>query len=293
MDYLLHVAILIAIYSILSVSLNLISGYAGLLSVSHAALFGVGAYTASLIALQFHADFAFGLVCAAAGAGLVSLVIAAPSLRIHDDYFVLATFAFQIIAFSVMNNWVSLTGGPMGLPGIPQPTIFGLTISSHGAFLTLVGVFAVLAVLLVRRLVRAPFGRVLKAIREDEVFAQSLGKNVTRYKLQVFVIGGALAAVAGTLYAHYITFIDPTSFTVQESIFMLAIVIIGGSGSIAGSVVGAAVLVALPEALRFLGLPSSIAANVRQILYGALLVVCMMFRPQGILGEFAFRKKVV
>jgi len=290
-DYLLHVLILIAIYSILSVSLNLISGYAGLLSLAHAALFGVGAYVAALFALHFHAGFLFGVLCAAIGAGLISLVVAAPSLRIHDDYFVLATFAFQVIAFGVMNNWIGLTGGPMGLPGIPQPTIFGLAISSHAGFLVLAGAFAATTALLVRRLVRSPFGRVLKAIREDEVFAQSLGKNVTRHKLQAFVIGGALAAVAGTLYAHYITFIDPTSFTVQESIFMLAIVIVGGSGSIAGSVVGAALLVALPEALRFLGLPSSIAANVRQILYGALLVICMMFRPQGILGEFAFRRR--
>lgn len=291
MDYLLHVLILIAIYSILSVSLNLISGYAGLLSVAHAALFGVGAYVAALLALHFHVNFLVGLICAAAGAGLVSLLVAAPSLRIHDDYFVLAAFAFQVIAFSVMNNWVGLTGGPMGLPGIPQPTILGLTISSHGAFLAFAGAFVVLGVLLVRRLVRAPFGRVLRAIREDEIFAQSLGKNVTRYKLQVFMIGGALAGVAGTLYAHYITFIDPTSFTVTESIFILAMVIVGGSGSVAGSVIGAVLLVSLPEALRFLGLPSSVAANIRQILYGTLLVVFMMFRPQGILGEFAFHRK--
>jgi len=290
-DYLLHVLILIAIYSILSVSLNLISGYAGLLSVAHAALFGVGAYIAALLALHFHANFLVGILCAAIGAGLISLVVAAPSLRIHDDYFVLATFAFQVIAFGVMNNWIGLTGGPMGLPGIPQPTIFGVVISSHAQFLVLAAGFAVIAALLVRRLVRSPFGRVLKAIREDEVFAQSLGKNVMLYKLQVFAIGGGLAAVAGALYAHYITFIDPSSFTVTESIFILAMVIVGGSGSIAGSVVGAVLLVSLPEALRFVGMPSSVAANVRQMLYGGLLVVFMMFRPQGILGEFAFHRK--
>ena len=290
MDYFLHVLILIAIYSILSVSLNLISGYAGLLSVAHAALYGVGAYIAALLALHFHTGFLLGVVCAAAGAGLISVIVAAPSLRVHDDYFVLATFAFQVIAFSIMNNWINVTGGPMGLPGIPQPEIFGITISSQWQFLMLTGAFAAAAVLFVRRLVNSPFGRTLKAIREDEVFAQALGKNVMRCKLQAFVIGGALAAVAGTLYAHYITFIDPTSFTVMESIFILAIVIVGGSGSIAGSVIGAVLLVALPEALRFLGMPSSVAANMRQILYGALLVVMMMFRPQGMLGEYAFRK---
>lgn len=291
MDYLLHILILIAIYVTVSVSLNLISGYAGLLSVAHAALFGLGAYVAALLALHYHTNFFLGVLCAGVGAGGVALVIAAPSLRVHDDYFMLTTFAFQVIAFSVMNNWVRLTGGPMGLPGIPQPSVFGLVISSQAQFLTVTVAFAAVSVLVIRRLVRSPFGRVLKAIREDEVFAQSLGKNVTRYKLQVFVIGGALAAMAGTLYAQYITFIDPTSFTVQESIFMLAIVIVGGSGSIAGSVVGAALLVALPEVLRFVGMPSTIAANMRQIIYGAALVACMMFRPHGILGEFAFRRR--
>lgn len=169
--------------------------------------------------------------------------------------------------------------------------ILGLTISTPVHFLILVGAIALLAVMFVKQLVNSPFGRVLKAIREDEVFAQSLGKNVTRYKLSAFLIGGALAGVAGVLYAHYVSFIDPTSFTVGESIFMLTIVIVGGTGSITGSVVGAALLVIIPEALRFLGVPSTIAANLRQILYGALLVVCMMFRPQGILGEFTLTER--
>jgi branched-chain amino acid transport system permease protein len=147
---------------------------------------------------------------------------------------------------------------------------------------------AVLSFWLLCRLVRAPFGRVLRAIREDEVFTQSLGKSVTGFKVKAFVIGAALAAVAGSLYAIYITFIDPTSFTVQESIFMLAIVIVGGAGNLWGSVIGAVVLVSLPELLRFVGLPSAIAANVRQILYGGLLVVMMLWRPQGLLGEYRF-----
>jgi len=138
--------------------------------------------------------------------------------------------------------------------------------------------------------VNSPFGRVLKGLREDEVFTQSLGKNVTRHKLAAFLIGGALAGVAGALYAHYVSFIDPTSFTVGESIFMLTIVIVGGTGSIIGSVVGAELLVIVPEALRFLGVPSAIAANLRQILYGALLIAFMLLRPQGILGEFTLAK---
>lgn len=176
----------------------------------------------------------------------------------------------------------------MGLPGIPQPVILGWEVSSHFEFLLLVGAFAVLVFWVCRVIVRSPFGRVLTAIREDEVFALAVGKNVAAYKVAVFVIGSGLAAIAGALYAHYISFIDPTSFTVMESIFILSIVIIGGAGSLWGPVVGAAVLVMLPEILRFIGLPSSVAANIRQILYGGLLVAFMMWRPQGLIGKYGF-----
>jgi branched-chain amino acid transport system permease protein len=288
MEYLLHIFILIGIYIIAAASLNLVAGYTGLLSVAHAAFYGVGAYVVALMGLKLGVSFWISLPCAMLVATLLGAVVAMPSLRLHDDYFVLATFGLQVIMTSVMNNWVKFTGGPLGLPGIPQPTLFGITLSAQWQMLLIVWILAALSFWLLCRLVRAPFGRVLRAIREDEVFTQSLGKSVTGFKVKAFVIGAALAAVAGSLYAIYITFIDPTSFTVQESIFMLAIVIVGGAGNLWGSVIGAVVLVSLPELLRFVGLPSAIAANVRQILYGGLLVVMMLWRPQGLLGEYRF-----
>jgi branched-chain amino acid transport system permease protein len=256
--------------------------------VAHAAFYGIGAYVVALMGLKLGMSFWISLPCAMLAAALLGAIVAMPSLRLHDDYFVLATFSLQVIATSVMNNWVGFTGGPLGLPGIPQPTLFGVTLSAHWQMLLLVWMLTALSFWLLGRLVRAPFGRVLRAIREDEVFTQSLGKSVTGFKVKAFVISAALAAVAGSLYAVYITFIDPTSFTVQESIFMLAIVIVGGAGNLWGSVIGAVMLVTLPELLRFVGMPSTIAANVRQILYGSLLVVMMLWRPQGLLGEYRF-----
>ena len=276
MEYLLHILILIGIYIILAESLNLIAGYTGLLSIAHAAFYGVGAYVAALMALKLHTPFPINIICAILAAALFGALVGIPSLRIRDDYFVIATFAFQIITFSVLNNWVSFTSGPMGLPGIPQPKILGITVSSHIGFLILVTIFSLIILWASHRIVRSPFGRVLMAIREDEVFAQAMGKNVASYKVLVFMIGAAMAAVAGSMYAYYISFIDPTSFTITESIFIISIVIIGGAGSLWGPVVGAALLVMLPEILRFVGLPSSVAANVRQILYGGLLVAFMM-----------------
>ena len=181
-----------------------------------------------------------------------------------------------------------LTRGPLGLPGIPQPEIFGSKVNSHWEFLILVWLFAVITFLICYRLVNSPYGRVLKAIREDEIFAMSLGKNVAYFKLTVFAIGASLAAIAGALYAYYITFIDPTSFTVAESIFLVSIVIIGGLGNLWGAVLGAVILIALPELLRFIGISQTYVANIRQILYGTLLILMMFFRPQGIIGEYTF-----
>ena len=289
MEYILHILILINIYIIVGMSLNLVSGYTGLISLSHAGFYGIGAYTAALLALKYGIDFFIAIPIAIVVAMIIGAAIGYPGLRIRDDYFVIATFGFQVILFQIMNNWMELTNGPLGLPGIPQPTLFGYTFSSHIDFLILTTIFAVLVYFILKRLTKSPFGNILRSIREDDLFAQSLGKNVSRYKVMSFSIAAGLAAIAGALYAHYITFIDPTSFTILESVFMLSIVIVGGAGRLGGSIIGAILLVSIPELLRFIGMPSSIAANMRKILYGGLLVIFMMFRPKGIYGEFGFK----
>lgn len=289
MDYFLHVLILINIYVIVGISLNLVAGYTGLLSLSHAGFYGIGAYTAALLSLNYGLSFVVTIPAAVLVAALFGVLIGWPSLRIRDDLFVITTFGFQIILFQIMNNWMDLTNGPLGLPGIPQPEIFGYKISSHIDFLVLSSLCALFVYLVSRRLVNSPFGNVLRAIREDELFAQSMGKNVNFYKVLIFSVAAGLSAIGGAIYAYYITFIDPTSFTITESIFMLSIVIVGGSGRLGGSIIGAILLVSIPELLRFLDIPNAIAANMRQILYGGLLVAFMMFRPKGIWGEFSFR----
>ncbi len=290
MEYLIHIFILIGIYSILTISLNLIMGYTGLLSIAHATFYGIGAYAAALLSIKLHSPFILTLSFAIVTSIVSSTLIGIPTLRIKDDYFVIATFALQVISFNILNNLISFTGGPIGLPGIPIPSIFGIQFSTTFGFLLLVSFFGAFTFLFIKRIIISPFGRVLKAIREDEVLSQATGKNVASYKILVFTIGSALAAIAGVLFAYYISFIDPTSFTVMESIFMISIVIIGGSGSMWGPVIGSVLLVILPEILRFIGLPSSIAANFRQIIYGGLLVAFMLWRPRGLIGEYSFLK---
>jgi len=289
MDYLIHILIITGIYTILTLSLNLIVGFTGLPALGHIAFACIGAYTSSLLALNFGISPWIGLFIGAILAGFFGMVIGFPSLRLKGDYFALATFGLGIIVYSIVKNWVSLTRGPMGLPGIPHFSLFGYEISSGWSYLILVLTFVLLTYLAIRNITNSPFGRILKGIREDEIATLAMGKNVNKYKLIVFVVGAFFAGIAGSLYAHYITFIDPSSFTVMESFTVLLMVVFGGMGSLKGSFVGVLILVVFPELLRFLGMPNSIAAPLRQMIYGLLLIILMIWRPQGLLGKFKFK----
>ncbi len=289
MEYILHIFIIAGIYYILTLSLNLIVGYTGLPSLGHAAFYCVGAYTSALLALRLGVPPWLGLFAGAIVASLVGIIIGAPSLRLKGDYLALATFGLGVIVYQIALNWVSFTRGPMGLPGISGFSIFGVAINELWAYLILVAVIAFITFLVIRRIVSSPFGRVLRAVRDDETAAKSLGKDTVRYKLMAFIIGAFFAGIAGSLYAHYITFIDPSSFTIMESVTIILMVIFGGMASLKGSFVGAFTLVFVPEILRFLGMPNSVAAQIRQMLYGAILVALMLWRPQGIFGKYRLK----
>ena len=289
MEYLGHILIIAGIYIILTLSLNLIVGYTGLPALGHAAFSCIGAYTSSLLALNMGSSCWVGLLAGACTAALSGLVIGYPAVRLKGDYLALATFGLGVIVYSIAKNWVSLTRGPMGLPGIPTFSVFGFQFSEIWSYLLLVLTFVLFTIFVINRIVNSPFGRILRSIREDEIASKALGKDTTKYKLLVFIIGAFFAGIAGSLYAHYITFIDPSSFMVMESVTILLMVIFGGLGSISGSIVGAVILVVLPEILRFMGMPSSIAAPMRQMLYGLLLIILMLKRPQGIMGVYRFK----
>jgi branched-chain amino acid transport system permease protein len=289
MEYLLHILVITGIYIILTMSLNLIVGYTGLASLGHAAFSCVGAYASALLAINYGLSPLFGLLIGAATAAVLGAFIGIPSLRLKGDYLALATFGFGVIVYSVAKNWVAVTRGPMGLPGIPAFSIFGFQLSDIWQYLVLVVVFVLVTYFVINRIVSSPFGRVLRGIREDEIAALAMGKNINKYKIIVFIIGAFFAGIAGSLYAHYITFIDPSSFTVMESITILLMVVFGGMSSLSGSFIGATVLVIFPELLRFLGMPSSVAAPLRQMLYGLLLILLMLKRPQGILGTYRWK----
>jgi len=290
MDYLFYILILVDIYIILAVSLNLLMGFTGLISMAHAGFMAVGAYTTTLLLTRTGVNFLLTIPLGVALAALVSALLALPSLRVKGEHYIIASFGFQIILYNILLNWVSVTNGPFGFSGIPRPKVFGFTFATYQSFLVLATLIMLVCTFLIWRITRSRFGLVLKAVREDEVAASSLGKNVNHFKVAAFIAGSSVAAVAGSLYATAISFIDPFCFTVHDSIFMLAIVIIGGTGNIFGSALGALLLISLPEFLKFLHVAESIAAPLRQMIYGAMLVLFMRFRPQGILPEYREKK---
>jgi branched-chain amino acid transport system permease protein len=282
MGYLLHLLILITIYVMLAQSLSLTAGFAGMISFAHAGFYGIGAYTTAILSVNYQLPFLISLPLGMLFCGLIALLVSIITLRTVEDYFIICTLGIQIVVFSIMNNWMSLTNGPLGIPGIPSITIFGIDFSNKLPFFILSLIFTIGIYLLIRFITKSSFGRVLRALSEDEIYTQSIGKNVYLSKATAFTISAMIAAVPGVLYAHYISFIDPTSFTVDESIFILSIVIIGGMRNLWGIIIAAAFLILLPEVLRFIGLPNNVAANLRQIIYGLILILIIMSGKNGI-----------
>jgi branched-chain amino acid transport system permease protein len=289
MNYLFHLLIYFEIYAIVALSLNLLIGYGGLLQVAHAAYYGIGAYAAALLWMKLGIGFFPGLLAGAFTAGLLSLLVSLPAWRFKGDYFVMISIAVQTLIYALLYNWTDLTNGPFGISGIPRPVIFDYEFVTTGSISMLYGALALALGTLVARMKWSPFGRALQAMRDDELAARSVGIPVDLLKLQAFALASALVGVAGGLYAAYVSYIDPTSFGLNESILMLSMVIIGGTGNVRGPLAGAAVLILLPEALRLLEMPDSVAANVRLLAYGLLLVIMMLLRPQGIAGVYRYQ----
>ena len=299
MNYLIHLIIYFCIYGILALSLNLVIGYCGLMTLAHAAYFAVGAYAYALLSLNLHWGFVPAALVGMVIAMLLSLAVSLPAWRFKGDLFVMVSLAVQALIFSLLQNWTSadaplgswfnLTNGPFGIAGVPRPSLFGWQADTLPKYLILALATLGACSFIVWRLVTSPWGRLLKCLRDDELAARSLGKNTRKAKLEAFAFACGLAAVAGALYAGYIGYIDPSSASLDESILMLCMVIVGGVGNFKGPLVGAAVLIALPELLRFTHFPDSIAANLRLLIYGLLLVLMAHFRPRGLAGEYRFQ----
>lgn len=282
--YLIHLLILIGIYMILAISLQLAMGFTGLLNLGHIAFFAIGAYTSALLSLN-GMPFLFAFLLAGIVAMLFGFLLSIPTKKLKGDYLALATLAFTFVIYSIALNWIGLTRGPLGLPGISKPILFGISFSNNFSFLILTAVIVLISYLIIKRIVSSPFGKVLEATRDNELATKVLGKNTFKMKSYALGISAFFAGIAGSLYAHYITFIDPSSFTIMQLIPILIIVIIGGLASLKGTVIATIILVLLPEPLRFIGFPSSIVGPMRQIIYALLLLLILIYKPKGFYGK--------
>ncbi len=287
MDYVAHVVIVFLIYAILAISLNLLLGYSGLLSLAHAAFFGVGAYASALMVIHLGVNFFVAMFVGILIAAIMGAIVSIPALRVRAEYLILLTLGFQKVIYGLMVTLEDLTKGTTGLSNIARPKIFELGFVSPPSYLPLVFALSGLSFAIVWRITHSPFGRVLKAMREDEELAVSFGKDVLWFKVLAFIVAGSIAAVSGSLFASYTTFISPQYFTVDVSIFIIAIVALGGRANLWGSVVGAFLLITIPEGLTFVGGEHELVDSVRAASYGALLVLFMRFRPQGMVPEHA------
>ncbi|MYA59375.1 MAG: branched-chain amino acid ABC transporter permease [Chloroflexi bacterium] len=288
------------IWAILSVSLNLVVGYTGLLSVGHIGFFGIGAYGMAILTSdtsyellrtesipQFGLPFFAALPICVLLAGVAAIAVGAVFNRFRDDIYVLVSFGFAIIAFNVFLSWRGLTRGAYGIRDVQRPQIGGWTLDGEIDFLILCAIFLAAVVLISWFLVSSSFGRVLKAIREDEQVAQVFGYKTTYYKLAIWVISAMMAGLAGGLLGSFTSFVDPNSFILLESMLLVSIVILGGLASIRGSLLGALAFVLLEEGMRFIPfLPDEFVGQARQVILGLMLVVLMLFRPQGLAGRY-------
>nr|VFJ56575.1 MAG: amino acid/amide ABC transporter membrane protein 2, HAAT family [Candidatus Kentron sp. FW] len=296
MNYLIHLLIYFDIYLIVALSLNLVVGYCGMLTLAHAGYYAIGGYVYAILALVWGWSFLPATFAAVLISAVLSLAVSLPAWRLKGDFFILASLAVQVLIFSLLYNWSdanaplgslsNLTNGPFGIPGIPKADILGIKLTDSRAFFWFATGMAGLCAFIVWRLTASAWGRALVSMREDELAARSLGKNTRFLKVQAIAIASGLAAIAGALYAAYVGYLDPSAASLEESILMLSMILVGGVGNLRGPAIGALVLIALPEFLRFLDFPDAQAANLRLAIYGLALVLMMHFRPQGIAGEY-------
>jgi len=276
-DYYRDVLTLTVMYAVLALGLNLVVGQAGLLNLGYVAFYAVGAYTYAILSTRFGMPFWPGLAVGAAASAALALLIGLSTLKLRGDYFAIVTLGLGEITRIVLNNWDSLTGGPNGITRVGRPSLFGAVFATPLEYYYLILVIAAVTVFAMRRLIASRIGRAWVAIREDEIAAEAMGINTFRLKLLAFVIASAWAGMTGVFFAAKMASVSPESFTFFESILILCMVVLGGMGSIPGIILGAFLLVALPEIFRDF-------QDYRMLGFGVALVLMMVFRPQGLLG---------
>jgi branched-chain amino acid transport system permease protein len=280
MEYLLTLAILAALSAVLAIGLNLVLGYGGLLSVAHPIFYGLGAYASALLTMQADVPIPLAIVIAAVGCAAASVPLALCSLRVSGDYFVIVSLGFQLAVLQIINN-LEMTGASGGLSRIPT---FAHGPDRNVICLGVLLVVVAVTLVLVRTLVQSPFGRALTAMRNDEEALSALGRDPVRMKISIFALSAGIAGFAGGLYAHIFQFLTPTQFGIETSTALLTMVVVGGTATIWGPLVGALLMTCVPQAIQFLDLPPAIGGPIQGMIFSVLVLIFLFLRPQGLMG---------
>lgn len=279
---LLRLGTLCMVFVMLALALNIVTGFMGQTSFGTAAFWGIGCYTAAILSTRFEVGSGITFIAAMLISGLFSLLLSIPVMKLEGYYLSIVTLGFCEIIRLVELNWVDLTRGPMGIPNIPKLSFFGMEVTNSTIMYFIMLALLILTTYFVSMLSNSHFGRVLTAIRDDGLATRSIGINITGYKIAAFFIYAMISGLAGAFYAHYVSYIDPSMFTFNQSVEITVMVILGGLGNIVGSFIGAIVLTVLPELIRGL-------MEYRMLIYGGLMVALMLLKPTGILGNVNFR----
>lgn len=307
MDYLLHIATLTLIFLVLAQAMNIYLGYTGILALSHVAFWGMGAYISAI--MTRHADvvaeklnipetwvFWVSFPTVIVITAVLGILVGLTSIRLRADYLGIATLGFAQIVSTVFQT-SEITRGPLGLPGIPRPTLLGEMLNTKAEYFLFTAMVSALLLYLMYRMVKSPYGRLLETIRDDEIAAKVLGKNTNFYKLSVFAIGSVIAAIMGIVYAHFITYISPMSFHINELSVILVMTVLGGLGTYRGPFFGAFLIIFLQEGVRFLkdipGIPieAQHIGGIQMLSYNLLFLLVMIYFPQGIGGTLKHKKR--
>ena len=275
-DYYLSIMIFIGINAIVVMGLSLLMGYAGQISLGHAAFFGIGAYCSGVFTVKFGFSILTSFLSGILLSGIMATAIAVPTLKLKGHYLAVATLGFGEIIYIIFNEFLEITGGPSGLSGIPNIALFGYDFKGGISYFYLVWATAILLLIFSLNVIYSRVGRALRAIHGSDTAAAAMGVNVSWFKVQVFVLSAIYASVAGSLYAHFVTFISPPTFGLFVSILLLMMVVIGGGGSLWGALLGAGILTLLPEYLRAF-------KDFDVLVYGIILMAILLFMPEGLL----------
>lgn len=296
MNYILHLAIFYAIYVAAALGLNLVMGYMGRISLAHAGYVAIGGYTYAIVTSVYKFNFLIAFSISIAIGSIFSLLLSLPAWRFKGDFFVMISLAVQALIYGTINNWhtrnaaigsfKNLTNGSYGISDITKPHLLGCNFETLWSIFVIYAVILGIVFMFFSIISKSPWGRLLECMRDDELALQGFGKPVRRLKIEAFAISGGVTALAGAMYAAYVSYIDPSTASLDDSILWLSVVVVGGLGTLRGSFLGGAIVLLIPEVLRFLPLPLLVAANIRYLAYGLLILLMLHLRPNGLLGKY-------